>query len=573
MRGNTRFDIVQSLKPLWNNRKKQAIGIVLAKFVCVMLGLLTPLLYKFFMNQVLMEQQIELLVYVVLGYIGLYLVMSIFTVMGQFCENKFRNLLRLNVKKHLLDMYHKLPVTEYEKYTIGDLRNRVEADVSKAEQFYTKHLVNFYFSIFSIILLVGIMIQMSWQLTVFGLLGVVTSFLATNVVGVKINKMSDKYRSDFGEFESIILYSLHNWKEIKMNNLEAQQQKTLDSKWVKIARLMKLQTIYKYLASALVAVNLFLVTRLGMYLVGGMLVLNNYMDVAALLVFITYYDKLHKEVNVLIQSVIDFQEEKPLIMRIVEIMSIFFERKKTVSLDGLLEVCGVSFAYEGGSEILSDINFSITDRTHVALVGRSGCGKTTLAKIMLGLLKPQKGSVCIGGINIEDVSEVSKSSVISAVMQEPKFFNLSIADNLRLVKSDVTQEELDEVCRMANIYDFIQELPQKYNTLIGEKGVKLSGGQKQRLAIARTLLRNPDIIIFDEATSALDNENEKAVMKAIQNLAQKKTIISIAHRFSTIAEADEIVLMQDGKIAARGNMQELLETNEEFRSLYKQQMV
>lgn len=165
------------------------------------------------------------------------------------------------------------------------------------------------------------------------------------------------------------------------------------------------------------------------------------------------------------------------------------------------------------------------------------------------------------------MSEKARSKAISAVMQNPVFFNLSVAENLRLVKPDASQEELKEVCQAANIHEVIQELPQKYDTLIGERGVKLSGGQLQRLAIARTLLRDPDIIVFDEATSALDNENEKAVLSAVRSLSDKKTILSIAHRFATIVAADEVIFLKEGRVAAQGTVAELLESCEDFRAL------
>lgn len=219
------------------------------------------------------------------------------------------------------------------------------------------------------------------------------------------------------------------------------------------------------------------------------------------------------------------------------------------------------------ANILCDISFRVPEKKHIAIVGKSGCGKTTLAKILLGLLKPQSGTVHIGQEEIWEMSEKARSKAISAVMQNPVFLNLSVAENLRLVKPDASQEELKEVCQAANIHEVIQELPQKYDTLIGERGVKLSGGQLQRLAIARTLLRDPDIIVFDEATSALDNENEKVVLSAVRSLSDKKTILSIAHRFATIVAADEVIFLKEGRVAAQGTVAELLESCEDFRAL------
>ena len=336
---------------------------------------------------------------------------------------------------------------------------------------------------------------------------------------------------------------------------------------------MKKQAIYKYLSTAFVALNLFVVTRLGMYFLGGILVFNNLIDVASLLVFITYYDKLRSEMDTLTKSIVQFAEDSPLMKRVMEIHKLTIDSELSSKAIGCLEVNNVSFRYEGDKkDTLYNVNFQIPKRKHIAVVGKSGCGKTTLAKIMLGLIKPYQGNVNIGGENITGFTDKAKSKVICAVMQDPKFFNLSIADNLRLIKADVSQEEMDEVCRMANIYEFIQKLPQKYETVIGERGVKLSGGQLQRLAIARTLLRNPDIIIFDEATSSLDNDNEKAVITAISNLASRKTIISIAHRFASIMEADKVFFLKEGRVIAQGSVSELMEKCEEFRELYMQQI-
>lgn len=556
-----------------HGKQSLVVGIALTRLVCTLLGLSTPFLYKIFMDHVIMNNDTRYLIYVILGYVILYIAMTVFSVAGCFYESKLKNKLHVDLKKRLLTVYRKMDVGEYEKYNIGDLRNRVETDVTRLETFYTSHIIDYSFAIISIIILIMIMLMINWVLALFGMLGIGITFISTNVVGAKLNIMSDSYRADYGEFESVILHSLHNWKEIKANNLEKHQEKLLDEKWVDIAQLMKKQAIYKYLSTAFVALNLFVVTRLGMYFLGGILVFNNLIDVASLLVFITYYDKLRSEMDTLTKSIVQFAEDSPLMKRVMEIHKLTIDSELSSKAIGCLEVNNVSFRYEGDKkDTLYNVNFQIPKRKHIAVVGKSGCGKTTLAKIMLGLIKPYQGNVNIGGENITGFTDKAKSKVICAVMQDPKFFNLSIADNLRLIKADVSQEEMDEVCRMANIYEFIQKLPQKYETVIGERGVKLSGGQLQRLAIARTLLRNPDIIIFDEATSSLDNDNEKAVITAISNLASRKTIISIAHRFASIMEADKVFFLKEGRVIAQGSVSELMEKCEEFRELYMQQI-
>lgn len=573
MKKDSRIAVMRELAPFWRGREKSAVGTLIAKLMCVLLGLTVPFLYRYFMNRVIGEANMSRLIYVVLGYGILCILLCVFGVMEKSFENMFKNILRLRLKKELLGRYGGIPLSEYGKYNIGDLRNRVESDVKVVEEFYSNHVINYFFSLLSILFLIFIMTYMNWQLTLYGFVGVGISFFVTNVIGEKLKKMAEKYRVNSGEFEGILLYSLHNWKEIKTNNLEKQQIMTLNTKWNEIGRLMRIQTIYKYLSSATVALNMFVVTRLGMYFLGGILVLKNYIDVASLLVFMTYYDKLHSEIDTLTQAIIQYRAEKPLIDRIMDMIHLENSPKKSIEAKGDMEIEHLSFRYEGNeAEVLSEINMQIQEKTHLAVVGESGCGKSTLLKLMLGLLEPSEGSVKIGGVDVQGMTDKCKSRTICAVMQNPQFFNLSIEENFLLVKCDATREELDAVCKRANIYNFIQELPQKYQTLIGEKGVKLSGGQLQRLAIARVLLRDPDFIAFDEATSALDNENEKAVTMSIQNLAKQKTILSVAHRFSSIREADEIVLLRNGRILDRGTLKELLENSQEFRLLYEQQL-
>ena len=525
----SRYTILNSMKPILRRSKRQIKGVIISKFLGVVLGLITPGIYMLYMNKVLQDGDKNFLIYVVISYVIVYLFLSISISIGTYCENKYRNFVRLEIKKKLLTKFSKLTFSDFETYSIGDMRNRIEVDVLKLQDFYVKHIVNFFFSICSIIAFSVIMLLLNWQLTLVGFVGVIISIVATRIIGVEINRIADKYRSNMGEFEGCLLYGLHNWKEIKMNNLEQKQQDLLNTKWKRITKLLMKQTVLKYFSTALVAVNMFIATRLGIYIFGGLLVLNNYLSVSTLLVFIAYYDNLHKEFNNLVQSIVDFKVEKPVLGRIMDILNLQIEKKQNISTKGDLKVSHLSFSYDHERNVLDGISFEINENSHVALVGKSGCGKTTIVKILLGLIKQDFGEVEVGNVDLSILSDEARCKIICAVMQEPKFFNLSIADNLRLVNPKISLDEMNKVCKMANIYEFIHTLPDKYDTIIGEKGLKLSGGQRQRLAIARTMIRNPQIIIFDEATSALDNENEKIIVNAIQNIAKEKTILTIAH--------------------------------------------
>ena len=205
----------------------------------------------------------------------------------------------------------------------------------------------------------------------------------------------------------------------------------------------------------------------------------------------------------------------------------------------------------------------------IAIVGKSGNGKSTLFNLLLRYFDVVEGSICIDGVNIQDLSEESLRHSISIIRQTPFLFNQSILDNFKIVKPDTSLEEVREVCKKAYIDDYIMSLPNQYDTVIGEGGVNLSGGQKQRIAIARTLLLNTKIILFDEATSALDNESQDYIKKTIDDLVKDHTIIIVAHRLSTIVDADEIYVIDKGKLADMGTHKELLESSKVYQSLYK----
>ena len=237
----------------------------------------------------------------------------------------------------------------------------------------------------------------------------------------------------------------------------------------------------------------------------------------------------------------------------------------------------VSFSYSSGDplirerEILKDMSFTIHAGEMVALVGRSGCGKSTVFNLLCRLYDHQHGRILLDGQDIRTLTKDSVRDNMTVVSQNPYIFNLSVRDNLRLAKSDMTDEEMKNACAMACIDEDIEEMPKGYDTVIGEGGVNLSGGQRQRLAIARSILKDYRVILFDEATSALDNVTQAKIQKAIEKIGENRTIVLIAHRLSTVIHADRILYMEDGKILAEGSHEELLKNCEAYRLLYSEE--
>jgi ATP-binding cassette subfamily B protein len=232
----------------------------------------------------------------------------------------------------------------------------------------------------------------------------------------------------------------------------------------------------------------------------------------------------------------------------------------------------VDFSYDNDRPILNDVNLHIKPGMRVAFVGPSGAGKSTIVKLLFRFFEPTGGNILIDGVPLNELGKEARHDIFAIVPQEPSLFNDTIAANIRFGRPDATQSEIEEAAKLANIHDFINGLPEKYETVVGERGVKLSGGEKQRVAIARAIIRNPKVLVFDEATSSLDSHNEKEIQEALDKIAEGRTTIAVAHRLSTIANSDTIYVLGNGGIAEQGTHDELLKREGAYARLWQTQI-
>lgn len=307
------------------------------------------------------------------------------------------------------------------------------------------------------------------------------------------------------------------------------------------------------------------------------LITTNQMEIASALIIFNYSSKV-TSINVYIGYLIDYTKDFNLsAKRIFDIMyddsfkKEKFGKKHLESVNGEFEFENVSFSYED-TLVLNDLSFKVNANETVAFVGKSGAGKTTIFNLLCKMYEVDSGLIKIDGVDIKSLDKASIRDNITIINQNPYIFNLSIKDNLRLVKENLTEKDMIKACKMACLDDFINTLPNKYDTVVGEGGITLSGGQKQRLAIARALVQKTEIILFDEATSALDNETQNEIQKSIENMKDDYTILIIAHRLSTIINSDRILFINDGTIECSGTHEELYKKSKEYRSLYEKEI-
>lgn len=336
--------------------------------------------------------------------------------------------------------------------------------------------------------------------------------------------------------------------------------------------IMNIRRLYNYIES-----NIRALTDLGLILVGCLLYNKSLLSIPNFVIIYNYQAKV-KNLLVGIVKIAEYNKKFSIAAnRVYEVIENDkfakeqFGNIKKDKLEGSIKFVDVSFSYDT-EEILKKMNFTIKPNEKIAFVGKSGAGKSTIFNLITHLYQVSSGKILLDDININDLDCNTIRNNMSIITQNPYIFNFSIKDNLLLAKENATEKEIREACRLACIDDYIMSLPDKYDTPLGENGIILSGGQKQRIAIARALLMQTEIILFDEATSALDNETQEQIQKAIDNLKGEYTILIIAHRLSTVIDADKIFVIDDGKIIDSGTHQELLKKCEFYKNLYSKDL-
>ena len=309
--------------------------------------------------------------------------------------------------------------------------------------------------------------------------------------------------------------------------------------------------------------------------VGVFFVVDNQLSVASMLVLFSYRWQILEISDTferLVESIKKYVVSSERVFDILDGKKFRKEKFGNVHLNklkGYIEFKNVDFSYKKGNKVLNDVSFKVTPNKTVAFVGKSGSGKSTIFNLISKLYTVKSGMIFLDDVDINKLDKETIRSNVSVISQNPYIFNMSIKENLKIIRESATDDEIISACKMADLHDFIVGLKDGYDTMVGEGGITLSGGQRQRLAIARALIQNTEIILFDEATSALDNETQDKIQRAINNMQGVYTILIIAHRLSTVMNADIIYLIDDGKVVGVGNHEELLKNNDIYKKLYE----
>ncbi len=472
----------------------------------------------------------------------------------------------------------KLPIGFFDTKMIGDLMQRIQ-DHRRIERFLTTQTLNILFSLFSLVIFGIVLALYSWEILLVFVLGSVLYLIWVYLFMKRRRQLDYKKFAQLSENQSMLIQLITGMQEIKLNNYEKQKR----WEWERIqARLFRINVqnlaVDQYQQAGSVFINE--TKNIIIVVIAAMAVLNGDMTLGMMIAVQYIIGQLNTPLNDMINFMHLAQDAKISLERLGEIHQRDDEEHKdaprinSLPADKTLHIHDLLFQYEGphSPKVLNNINLSIQENKVTAIVGTSGSGKTTLVKLLLGFYLPVSGKIKVGDTDLQNFSQKWWRTKVGAVMQDGFIFSDSIANNIVVGDEYVDKEKLLYAVKTANIQEFIESLPLGYNTKIGQEGHGLSQGQKQRILIARVIYKNPEYLFFDEATNALDAINEKVIMENMDKVYEGKTVIVVAHRLSTVKNADQIVVMDRGEVVEIGNHEELTKKKGAYYNLVKNQL-
>ena len=491
------------------------------------------------------------------------------------------NYLEIKFNKNVIkDLYHKitnLPAIAFEEIGVGEFINRMTNDPYNVMELLAKLMKMTCRALIIVVIIIfafSVSLILGLEIITFAIvMGFISSYFFPKIKKTQetIRKQADKEIKEATE-------NITGIREIKAlgikKNTEKRMYTNIDDYFKSNTKIRKYEVIYYNINNLIYFILQFIIL-----LTSGYLLLQGRLSYSTFIIIESYIWRIDDVVESISDFGVNYNKIVVSLKRINDILKNklypdeYFGNLTLQNTKGIITFKNVEFKYRDyENNTLTGLNLTIEPNKKIAIVGKSGNGKSTIFNLLCRYFDTTSGEILIDNINIKDLTEESLRNNLSIIRQSPFLFNLSIVDNFKLVKENVNLDEIKEVCKKAYIHDYIMSLPNQYETIIGEGGINLSGGQKQRLAIARTLLLNTQIILFDEATSALDNESQEYIKKTIDSLVKDHTIVVVAHRLSTIQDADIIHIIDKGKLSASGTHEELLKNNKIYQTLYQKEI-
>ena len=513
-----------------------------------------------------------------LGLLLVFFVKGIFYFVYSYLLEKTGQSVIRDLRNKIYAHLNELPLSFFHKTPTGELISRIINDVSMLQGSVSHALIHLLRDFFSVIGLLGVIFYMDWRLALVSLIFLPMAAVPIVVFGKKFRRISTNYQTRIGEATSQLHETIAGVRIVKAFCMEGFEKQRFAGKMQIIMDILMAETKYRCLAHPLIE----FLGGIGMAMIiwfGGSQVLQGHSTPGTFMSFLTALIMLYEPVKGVSRINSTIQSGMAAAARVFALLNIrpdIREAPDAIEMPPFsrsIILSDVSFSYENNQPVIKHLNLRVNRGEVLAVVGPSGSGKTTLANLIPRFYEINQGSLRIDDVDIRRFTLPSLRRQLALVTQQTILFNDTVRNNIAYGRNDCPEQEIIEAARAAFALDFIMELPQGFDTVIGESGARLSGGQQQRISIARALLKDAPILILDEATSSLDTESEREVQRALENLMHNRTTIVIAHRLSTIKNADRIIVLKDGQLLEEGTHSQLLDLGGEYSSLYRLQFV
>jgi ATP-binding cassette, subfamily B, bacterial len=558
----------------YRTRLSLLLGLI---FLGSILSVASPFLLREAVDEGIINHNLELLTWLVAGMIALAIINGVISVAQTWISNQVGQRVMHDLRAAVFAHLQRMSLAFFTRTRSGEVQARIAYDIGGIDDVVTSTATSTVSTVATVTATIVAMFALSWELTVFSLILLPFFVWLTRRVGNERRRIQSVRQGRLADMSTLVEESL-SVSGILLGKTMGRSHELVERFSSESSVLADLEVRARMAGRwRMASVQMsFAIMPAAVYWFAGYSIAhnNNVISIGTVVAFTTLQTRLLFPMQQLLSVGVEVQTSLALFGRIFEYLDLPVDIAESPRARALQDVRGdvsldeVWFRYDPGSPwTLEEILAEIPAGTRTALVGETGSGKTTLAYLVARLYEPQRGSVRIDGVDIREVTLDSLAATVGLVSQETYLFHASICENLRFSCPQASDEEIEQAARAAQIHELISSLPEGYETPVGERGYRFSGGEKQRIAIARTILRNPPVLILDEATSALDTETERAVQQALDELARGRTTIAIAHRLSTIRDADQILVLDGGRIVERGTHGELVQTGGRYAAL------